>query len=138
MIFQRVLDPLFVTDEQKLELVMATTRKRRPFNHDAHTFIAAHRIDGDTRQSHVANPPRRRLKADGDDLAPVVMTARGAKVVRALQLTAVRALMECFDLQRIMAAAHAPAGRARFSLGDSHRGTCSCNYTIKVESPRPI
>jgi hypothetical protein len=53
------------------------------------------------------------------------MATSVAQIVRTLQFTAVRAFVESFHLQRIMAAAHATAGRAGFSLGDGHFGTCS-------------
>jgi hypothetical protein len=53
------------------------------------------------------------------------MTAGVAQIMRALELAAIATFVERFDLQRIMAAAHAPAGRASFSLRDSHFGTCS-------------
>ncbi|MBB3939945.1 hypothetical protein GGR39_001595 [Novosphingobium fluoreni] len=49
-------------------------------------------------------------------------------MVRTLQFTTVGALSECFRLQRIMAAAHAPAGRGGFSFRDSHFGTCSKTF----------
>ena len=64
-------------------------------------------------------------KTDCDDLTTIVMAARRAEVVRALQFATVRALVESFDLQRIMAAAHAPAAGGSFSLRDSHFGTYS-------------
>jgi hypothetical protein len=66
------------------------------------------------------------LEPDRDNLAPVVVAASVAQVVRALQFAAIAALMESFDLQRVMAAAHATAGRRGFSFGDSHFGTCFC------------
>ena len=47
--------------------------------------------------------------------------------MRALQLAAVGAFVEGFDLQRIVRAAIAPAMRRYFSFGDSHCGTCSLN-----------
>jgi hypothetical protein len=62
---------------------------------------------------------------DRDDLATVVMAASVAQVVRALQLAAIATLVESLGLEGVMAAAHAPAGRARFSFRDSHFGTCS-------------
>jgi hypothetical protein len=46
-------------------------------------------------------------------------------MVRAFQLTAVRAFLKCLNLQRIMATTHAALRRRGFSLGDSHLGTCS-------------
>jgi hypothetical protein len=51
------------------------------------------------------------------------MAAGVAQIVRALQFTAVRAFLERFDAQRVMAATHATAGRRCFPLGDSHVGT---------------
>jgi hypothetical protein len=53
------------------------------------------------------------------------MAAGLAQVVRALQLAAVRAFVERFNLERVVRAAHAPAGGTGFSLRDSHLGTCS-------------
>jgi hypothetical protein len=46
-------------------------------------------------------------------------------VMRALQLATVLALAECVNRQRVMAAAHTPAGRRCLSFRDSHFGTCS-------------
>jgi hypothetical protein len=51
------------------------------------------------------------------------MTAAFAQIMRALQFATVRALLERFDAQRIVATAHAATGRRRFPLGDSHVGT---------------
>src|SRR5690606_11261208 len=62
---------------------------------------------------------------DGDDLATVVEAAMPAQIVRTLQFAAVRAFVECLDLQRIMRPAIAPAMRRYFSFRDSHSGTCS-------------
>ena len=70
-----------------------------------------------------------RLSADGDNLTPVVVAAVAADVVRALQLTAVAAFMECFNLECVMRTTHATTGRRYFSLGDSHGGTNSSNNT---------
>jgi hypothetical protein len=107
---------------------VTTARESSAFNHDAHALVAAHRIDSDTRQTH-GQPPKivLVLSFDRDDLTTVVVAASVAEVVRALQFAAVRAFVECFDLQSIVAAAHAPAGRGRFSFRDSHFGTCSWN-----------
>jgi hypothetical protein len=54
------------------------------------------------------------------------MAALATKVVRALELTAIRAFLEGRDRQRMVAATHIPLRRRGFSLGDSHFGTCSC------------
>ena len=51
-------------------VVMLTASKRCALNHDAHAFIAAHRINGDTRQAHAIRSPCTALEADGEDLAP--------------------------------------------------------------------
>jgi hypothetical protein len=69
--------------------------------------------------------PSLESEADGDHFTAIVVAAGGAQVVRALQFATVRALVESFDLQRIMAAAHAPAGGTGLSFGDSHFGTFS-------------
>ena len=63
MIFQRGLDPLFIANQQKFETIVAPTRKRGAFDHHAHAFITAHRIDGDTRQAHRVIPPLTGLRA---------------------------------------------------------------------------
>jgi len=55
-----------------------------------------------------------------------------AKVVRAFQLTAVGAFVECFDLQRIMSPAIAAAVGRYFSLWDSHGGTNSSNKYVSL------
>ena len=60
---------------------------------------------------------------DGDDFTAVIMAAGVAQIVRALQFTAVRAFLERFDAQSVVAAAHAATGRRSFPLGDSHVGT---------------
>ena len=46
---QRAFDARPVTDQQELERVVTPARKRGAFDHHAHAFIPAHRIDGDTR-----------------------------------------------------------------------------------------
>jgi hypothetical protein len=53
MMVQSRLDPLFIADQQEFEAIVATPGERRAFDHHPHAFIAAHRIDGDTRQAHV-------------------------------------------------------------------------------------
>jgi hypothetical protein len=112
-------------------------------NHRAHTHIAAHRIYGDTRQTHQPSPRKRTtipFESDGidsnrarsaldcarNDCTPIVMAARRAQIMRPLQFTAIAAFVEGFHFQRIVAAAHAPARGRCFSFGDSHFGTCSC------------
>ena len=59
---------------------------------------------------------------DGYDLATVIVTARTTHVVRALQFATVRAFLECFHGQLVMAAAHAALGRRSLSFGDGHFG----------------
>ena len=49
MIFQRLLDPGLIADQQELEAIVAAPRDRRAFDHNAHTLVSAHRIDSDTR-----------------------------------------------------------------------------------------
>ena len=49
-------DPRLVPYQQELELIMATARECGALDHDAHTFVAAHRIDSDTRQTHAFSP----------------------------------------------------------------------------------
>ena len=122
------LDACFVANQQELELVVAPTRKRGALDHHAHTFVTAHRIDGDTRQTHVLSPAWLTvLQSDGDDFAAVVISAMRAQVVRPLEFAAVRALVMSFDLERIMRAAIAATVGRYFPLGDGHGGTCSSN-----------
>jgi hypothetical protein len=112
--------------------------ERRAGDHRAHAFVAAHRVDGDTRQAHALSPlSRSGLEPDGDDLSSVIVAAMRTQVVRALQFTAVAALVEGFDLQGIVRAAVAPAMRRYFSLGDSHCGTCSFKSLIANFRNRP-
>jgi hypothetical protein len=130
MLFERSLDPRLITHKQELETVMLTARKRGAFDHDAHALVAAHRIYGDTRQTHGAFSETRQsiLGFNRNDFTAVVVAAGRAQVVRTLQFAAISTFMECIDLQRVMAAAHAPAGGSRLSFRDSHFGTCSCKY----------
>jgi hypothetical protein len=58
-----------------------------------------------------------------------------AQVVRPLELAAIAALVEGFDLQGIVRTANAPAMRRYFSLGDSHCGTCSLSLVSKKLPP---
>ncbi|KFG90189.1 hypothetical protein BV98_001992 [Sphingobium herbicidovorans NBRC 16415] len=60
---------------------------------------------------------------DGNDFAAIIVATSVAQIVRTLQFTAVGTFLECFDAQRIVAAAHTAAGRGSFPLGDSHVGT---------------
>jgi hypothetical protein len=60
------------------------------------------------------------------------MAAMSAEIVRALEFAAVRALVKCISLERVMRAAIAPAMRRNFSLGDSHDGTCSLKTLISL------
>ena len=55
-----------------------------------------------------------------DHLAPVVVPAMAANVVRALQLAAVRAIGMGLSRQRIVGAAHSPTGRGGLPLWNSH------------------
>ena len=52
VVVQRRLDSRFIANQQKLEAIMAAPGNRRTFHHHAHAFIAAHRINSDTRQTH--------------------------------------------------------------------------------------
>tara|TARA_B100000378_G_scaffold91640_1_gene72389 strand:- start:381 stop:731 length:351 start_codon:yes stop_codon:yes gene_type:complete len=107
---------------------MAAPRKRSPFDHDTHAFITAHRINGDTRQTHADSPALLTvLKTDGDDFATVIVAAVRAQIVRTLEFTAVRALVMRFNLERIMRTAIAATVGRYFPLGDGHGGTCSSN-----------
>ena len=125
---ERGLDPRFVANQQELELVVAPTRKRGALDHHAHTFVTAHRIDGDTRQTHVLSPAWLTvLQSDGDDFAAVVISAMRAQVVRPLEFAAVRALVMSFDLERIVCTAITATVGRYFPLGDGHGGTCSSN-----------
>jgi len=54
--------------------------------------------------------------------------------MRALQLATVGAFVECVNLERVMAAAHAATAGRSFSFWDSHCGTCSCKYEIDNKS----
>jgi hypothetical protein len=48
--FKSGLDSCFVAYQQKLEPVVAVPRQSRARDHHAHTFVAAHRVNGDTRR----------------------------------------------------------------------------------------
>jgi len=61
--------------------------------------------------------------SDGNDFTAIIVAAGVAQIMRTLQFAAVRAFLERFDAQRIVAAAHTATGRGRFPLGDSHVGT---------------
>ena len=133
MIFESGLDPRLVAHQQELELVVTATSKGCALDHHAHAFVAAHRINSDTRQTHPSlSSNSSRLKADCDDLTTVVEAAVRAQIVRTLQLTAVRTLVMSFDLQRIMRTAITTTVGRYFSLGDSHSGTCSSNKSINL------
>ena len=66
--------------------------------------------------------------AGRDDLAAIVVAAMAADVVRTLQLAAVGALGVRLVRQRLMAAAHAAAGRRGLSLRNSHGTAPPCNW----------
>ncbi|NIJ17501.1 hypothetical protein FHS54_002490 [Sphingobium vermicomposti] len=70
------------------------------------------------------------LRPDSNDFTAIIVAAGLAQIVRALEFTAIRAFLERFDAQRIMAAAHATAGRGSFPLWDSHVGTLFRNYLV--------
>ena len=130
------LDARFIANQQELELVVTPTRQRGAFDHHAHAFVSAHRIDGDTRQAHGASPAWLTvLKTDGDDFAAVIISAVRAQIVRALEFAAVRALMMGLDLERIMCTAIAAAVGRYFPLGDGHGGTCSSNNYSQFRWP---
>jgi hypothetical protein len=63
--------------------------------------------------------------ADRKNFATIVVATGIAQAMRTLQLAAIRTFVEGLNLQRIVAATHPAAGRAGFSLGDGHFGTCS-------------
>jgi len=50
--FQRSLDARFIANQQEFESVMAAAGQSRAFNHHTHALIAAHRVNGDTREAH--------------------------------------------------------------------------------------
>src|SRR3954452_1162158 len=75
----------------------------------------------DACRSSASGPYRAPQRLAGrDDLAPVVMAAMAAHVMRPLQLAAIGAFGMGLVRQCLMAAAHAPAGRAGFSLWNGH------------------
>jgi|TARA_B100000686_G_C16230562_1_gene684648 hypothetical protein len=79
---------------------------------------------------------RTRSETDGYDFAAVVEATVRAQVVGALELATIVALVEGFDLQRIMRAPIATAMRRNFSFWDSHGGTCSyVEYSIFKDRP---
>jgi len=78
--------------------------------------------DGSARQITFA-AERMSSGSDGNDFTTIIMAASIAQIMRTLQFATVRAFLERFDAQRIVAAAHTATGRGRFPLGDSHVGT---------------
>jgi hypothetical protein len=62
--------------------------------------------------------------------AAVIMATGIAHMVRTLQFATICTFLECGNFKRIMAAAHTALRRGRFSLGDSHLGTCSISKSI--------
>ena len=56
----------------------------------------------------------------------------GLILIAALELAAIAALGERLGLERVVGAAHSPAGGRNFSLGDGHRGTCSNAISYRV------
>jgi len=55
-----------------------------------------------------------------EDLTAIVIAARVANIVRALQLAALRAFVRCLNFERIVCAAIATTMRGYFSLRNSH------------------
>ena len=53
MAFQRAFDLRTVTHEEEIELLVLAAGEGCTLDHDAHAFIAAHRVNGDTRQAHI-------------------------------------------------------------------------------------
>jgi hypothetical protein len=77
------------------------------------------------------------LDAGRNDFAPIIVPASHAQMMRPLELAAIAALVEGFDLQRVVRAAVTAAVRRCFSLGDSHCGTCSLNSSEILADPGP-
>jgi bacterioferritin-associated ferredoxin len=50
VLVQRRLDLSLITNKKELEAVVAVPRECGSCHHHAHTFITAHRINGDTRR----------------------------------------------------------------------------------------
>jgi hypothetical protein len=59
----------------------------------------------------------------GLDLATVIMAARAAQIVGALEFAAIRAFLIRLHGESIVRPAHAPPGRRGLSLWDGHLGT---------------
>jgi hypothetical protein len=78
-----------------------------------------------------------RSVSDGEDFTAIIMAARGAQVVRALQLTAIAAFLKRFGRQRIVAAAHPALRRGGFAFWNSHYRTC-LTYRLVIRKARPI
>jgi len=55
MVGERRFDALAITHQQEVETFVLAAGKCGAFNHDAHAFIAAHRVNGDTREAHCAS-----------------------------------------------------------------------------------
>jgi hypothetical protein len=60
------------------------------------------------------------------------VAAGGAQIVRATQLAAIRALLECRDAQRIVRTTHATPRRRSLSLWDGHVGKPSNVWIFKT------
>ena len=54
---------LLIADEEELELAVPAASERRAGDHHAHALIAAHRVNGDTRQAHADTPGLAGLRA---------------------------------------------------------------------------
>ncbi|AFW01961.1 hypothetical protein NBRC3257_0154 [Gluconobacter thailandicus NBRC 3257] len=89
--------------------------------------------------------PQKRSGADGrlqalaccNNFTSIVMAAVAANVMRALQLTAVRAFSMCLCLQGMVAATHTSTGRRGLSFGDGHgfyASFCFCVGTLSAPS----
>ena len=60
MAFERAFDARPVADQQEVESVVIPAGQGRAGDHRAHALVAAHRINGDTRQAHALSPLRSR------------------------------------------------------------------------------
>ncbi len=120
-------DRRLVTDEAKLQIgIYVSSASAAPATMTGgppSPPIASIAIRGAGRAFIVADPTGSGL--DGNDFTAIIVAARAAHMMWALQFAAIRAFLECRNRQPIMATAHVTLRGRGFSLWDCHVGTYS-------------
>ena len=109
-------------DQIEAEMRPMSRRLVYPVDHCGAAAITAHCVNRHSERciQRAAFPYDKPRLSDRDDFASIIMAARAAQLVRALQFATIRAFLKRLDAQRIVRAAHVALRGRRFSFRNGH------------------